>query len=377
MSMADRDGWIWYDGKMVPWRDATTHVLTHTLHYGMGVFEGVRCYKTADGPGDLPPARPHRPAVPLGADLRHEDPVHARTSSTEAQRACVRDNKLESCYLRPIAFYGSRRDGRRREVQSGARRDRRVAVGRVPRRRRARKGHPRQDVVVSRTIIRTSRCAARRPCRNYAVSILANQEATHDGYEEAMLLDPQGYVCQGSGENVFIVRDGKLHTPDLSGGALAGITRDTIITVRRASSASRCIERRITRDEFYVADEAFFTGTAAEVTPIREFDHRPIGDGGRGPITAKLQAMFFDAVNGRNPAHERVADAGVTMTDDATHGRRRRARRRTCRCSARIRRCRCGARIRACSSTSPTPAKRCAPIAARATASKAARKAGH
>jgi branched-chain amino acid aminotransferase len=137
---------------------------------------------------------------------------------------------------------------------------------------------------------------------NYAVSILANQEATHDGYEEAMLLDPQGYVCQGSGENVFLVRDGKLHTPDLSGGALAGITRETIIQFA-AELGIPVSERRITRDEFYVADEAFFTGTAAEVTPIREFDHRPIGDGRRGPMTTRLQAMFFDAVNGRDPAH--------------------------------------------------------------------------
>jgi branched-chain amino acid aminotransferase len=137
---------------------------------------------------------------------------------------------------------------------------------------------------------------------NYTVSILANQEATHDGYEEAMLLDPQGFVCQGSGENVFLVRDGKLHTPDLSGGALAGITRDTIMQFA-GELGIPVSERRITRDEFYVADEAFFTGTAAEVTPIREYDHRPIGEGRRGPITARLQTMFFDTVNGRDPAH--------------------------------------------------------------------------
>jgi branched-chain amino acid aminotransferase len=143
-------------------------------------------------------------------------------------------------------------------------------------------------------------CNAKAVC-NYAVSILANQEATHDGYEEAMLLDPQGYVCQGSGENVFLVRDGKLHTPDLSGGALNGITRDTIITFANELGIP-VIERRITRDEFYIADEAFFTGTAAEVTPIREYDNRPIGEGSRGPITAKLQKLFFDTVNGRNPS---------------------------------------------------------------------------
>jgi len=135
---------------------------------------------------------------------------------------------------------------------------------------------------------------------NYAVSILANQEATHDGYEEAMLLDPQGFVCQGSGENVFIVRDGKLHTPDLSSGALNGITRDTIITFANELGIP-VIERRITRDELYICDEAFFTGTAAEVTPIRELDNRQIGSGSRGPITTRLQSLFFDTVNGRNP----------------------------------------------------------------------------
>jgi len=136
---------------------------------------------------------------------------------------------------------------------------------------------------------------------NYTVSILSNQEALHDGYEEAMLLDPQGFICQGSGENVFIVRDGKLHTPDLSGGALNGITRDTIITFANELKIP-VVERRITRDEVYIADEAFFTGTAAEVTPIRELDNRTIGTGTRGPVTTRLQALFFDAVNGRNPA---------------------------------------------------------------------------
>ncbi|HEX8740108.1 MAG TPA: branched-chain amino acid transaminase, partial [Casimicrobiaceae bacterium] len=144
-------------------------------------------------------------------------------------------------------------------------------------------------------------CGAKAVC-NYAVSILANQEATHDGYEEAMLLDPQGYVCQGSGENVFIVRDGVLHTPDLAGGALAGITRATIITFADELGI-RVVERRITRDEIYVADEAFFTGTAAEVTPIRELDQRPIGSGARGPVTERLQKRFFDAVNGRDAEH--------------------------------------------------------------------------
>ena len=236
MSMADRDGWIWYDGKMVPWRDATTHVLTHTLHYGMGVFEGVRCYKTDRGSGDLPPARPHRAAVPLRADLRHEDPVHRRAADGRAAR--VRARQQARVVLHPadrVLRLASRWASRRSRIRCSSRspRGRGVRTSAPTGSKRASASRRRR----TRTTIRTSRCAARRPCRNYAVSILANQEATHDGYEEAMLLDPQGYVCQGSGENVFIVRDGKLHTPDLSGGALAGITRETIIAVRRRSSA--------------------------------------------------------------------------------------------------------------------------------------------
>jgi branched-chain amino acid aminotransferase len=296
MSMADRDGWIWYDGKMVPWRDATTHVLTHTLHYSMGVFEGVRCYKTAQGPavfrlGDHTD-RLYNSARIFGMKIPFE-----RQQLIDAQVECVRRNGLESCYIRPLVFYGSHAMGvaaRSNPV--------RVAIAAWPwgaylgaeglekgiRVRTSSFTHHHPNITM---------CNAKAVC-NYAVSILANQEATHDGYEEAMLLDPQGYVCQGSGENVFIVRGGKLHTPDLSGGALNGITRDTIITFARELGIE-VLERRIPRDEFYIADEAFFTGTAAEVTPIREYDNRPIGRGTRGPVTTKLQSMFFDAVNGR------------------------------------------------------------------------------
>ena len=282
MSMADRDGWIWYDGKMVPWRDATTHVLTHTLHYGMGVFEGVRAYKTSDGP----------------AIFRLSD--HTDRLFRSAQIACVRDNKLESCYLRPLVFYGSTAMGVAAKSNPV-----RVAIAAWPW-----GAYLGADGLEKGIRVKTSSfthhhpnitmCNAKAVC-NYAVSILANQEAAHDGYEEAMLLDPQGFICQGSGENVFIVRDGKLHTPDLSGGALNGITRDTIITFA-GELGIPVIERRITRDEIYICDEAFFTGTAAEVTPIREFDNRPIGEGRRGPVTARLQKLFFDTVNGHNPA---------------------------------------------------------------------------
>jgi branched-chain amino acid aminotransferase len=297
MSMADRDGWIWYDGRMVPWRDATTHVLTHTLHYGMGVFEGVRCYKTPAGPAIfrladhttrfLNSARIFAMKIPYG----HEELM-------AAQVECVRRNDLDACYIRPLAFYGSNAMGvaaRSNPVH--------VAIGAWPwgaylgaeglekgiRVKTSSFTHHHPNITMSQ---------AKAVC-NYAVSILANQEVTQDGYDEAMLLDPQGFVCQGSGENVFIVRGGALHTPDLSGGALNGITRTTIIEFAQELGIP-VHERRITRDEIYIADEAFFTGTAAEVTPIREYDHRPVGDGTRGPVTTRLQQMFFDAVYGRD-----------------------------------------------------------------------------
>ena len=301
MSMADRDGWIWYDGKMMPWRDATTHVLTHTLHYGMGVFEGVRCYKTARGPAIFR-LTDHTERLFRSARIFGMKIPFTADELNDAQRACVRDNTLESCYIRPIAFYGSNAMGVAAKSNPVM-----VAIAAWPW-----GAYLGAEGIEKGIRVRTSSYTHHHPnitmcgakaVSNYSVSILANQEATHDGYEEAMLLDPQGYICQGSGENVFIVRDGKLHTPDLAGGALAGITRATIMEFA-SELGIPVLERRITRDEVYVADEAFFTGTAAEVTPIREFDHRPIGEGRRGPLTERLQRMFFDTVNGRNPAHE-------------------------------------------------------------------------
>jgi branched-chain amino acid aminotransferase len=298
MSMADRDGWIWYDGRMVPWRDATTHVLTHTLHYGMGVFEGVRCYRTERGPAIFR-LRDHTDRLFRSARIFAMKIPFTPEELFEAQRACVRENRLDSCYIRPIAFYGSVAMGVAAKSNPV-----RVAIAAWPW-----GAYLGADGLEKGIRVKTSSFTHHHPnitmgvakaVANYSVSILANQEATHDGYEEAMLLDPQGYICQGSGENVFIVRDGKLHTPDLSGGALNGITRDTIITFANELGIP-VLERRITRDEFYIGDEAFFTGTAAEVTPIREYDNRPIGSGTRGPITTKLQQMFFDAVNGRDP----------------------------------------------------------------------------
>ena len=300
MSMADRDGWIWYDGKMVPWRDATTHVLTHTLHYGMGVFEGVRCYATDKGPAVFR-LRDHTNRLFRSARIFAMQIPFTPDEIFEAQRACVRENRLESCYIRPISFYGWVAMGVAARTNPV-----RVAIAAWPwgaylGAEGLEKGIRVKTSSYTHHHVNVTMCGAK-AVANYSVSILANQEATQDGYEEAMLLDPQGYICQGSGENVFIVRDGKLHTPDLAGGALAGITRDTVMQFA-AELGIPVLERRITRDEVYVADEAFFTGTAAEITPIREFDHRPIGNGARGPVTTRLQTMFFDTVNGRDPKH--------------------------------------------------------------------------
>ncbi|MFO1398616.1 MAG: branched-chain amino acid transaminase [Burkholderiales bacterium] len=301
MSMAEREGWIWFDGKMVPWRDATTHVLTHTLHYGMGVFEGVRCYKTVDGPAIFR-LRDHTDRLFNSALIYQMKLPFSKEQIDEAQLECVRRNKLESCYLRPIAFYGSHAMGVAAKSNPVL-----VAIAAWPW-----GAYLGAEAIEKGIRVKTSSYTHHHPnitmCNakavgNYTVSILSNQEALHDGYEEAMMLDPQGFVCQGSGENVFLVRNGALHTPDLSSGALDGITRRTIITFANELGIP-VHERRITRDEFYIADEAFFTGTAAEVTPIRELDNRTIGGGSRGPITSRLQALFFETVSGRNAAHK-------------------------------------------------------------------------
>jgi branched-chain amino acid aminotransferase len=299
MSMADRDGWIWYDGKMVPWREATTHVLTHTLHYGMGVFEGVRAYKTAQGPAIFR-LRDHTDRLYRSAHIFGMKIPFEKDELDAAQLACVRDNQLESCYIRPIAFYGSQAMGVAAKSNQV-----RVAVAAWPWGaylgvEGLEKGIRVKTSSFTRHHVNITMTGAK-ACANYLNSILANQEATHDGYDEALLLDPQGYVSEGSGENIFLVIDAALHTPELGSGALRGITRDTVMVLARELGYA-IHERRITRDEVYCADEAFFTGTAAEITPIRELDNRPIGAGHRGPVTARLQAIYFDTVNGRNPA---------------------------------------------------------------------------
>lgn len=299
MSMADRDGLIWYDGKMVPWREATTHVLTHTLHYGMGVFEGVRAYETAQGTAifrlEEHTERLLRSAHILGMKLPYD-----KATLMQAQIEAVRQNGLKSGYIRPMAFYGAEAMGISAKTLSTH-----VIVAAWPwgaylGQEALEKGIRVKTSSFSRHHVNVTMCKAKAN-GNYLNSILAHREAEHDGYDEALLLDVDGFVAEGSGENIFIVRRGKLYTPDLT-SALEGITRDTIIRLA-AEVGIEVIEKRITRDEVYAADEAFFTGTAAEVTPIRELDNRVIGAGTRGPITERLQAMYFDCVHGRSPAH--------------------------------------------------------------------------
>ena len=299
MSMADRDGVIWYDGKMVPWREATTHVLTHTLHYGMGVFEGVRAYKTDKGTAIFR-LKEHTDRLFNSAHIFGMKMPFDKATLMEAQKAAVRENKLESGYIRPLVFYGAEAMGISAKTLTTH-----VIVAAWPwgaylGQEALEKGIRVKTSSFTRHHVNVNMCRAK-SVSTYTNSILSHQEAAHDGYDEALLLDVDGYVAEGSGENIFIVKNGKLYTPDLT-SCLEGITRASIIEMAGEMGVP-VIEKRITRDEVYCAEEAFFTGTAAEVTPIRELDNRTIGAGKRGPVTEKLQAMFFDAVKGKSAKH--------------------------------------------------------------------------
>jgi len=295
-TFADRDGLIWYDGKMVPWRDATTHVLTHTLHYGMGAFEGERAYKTDTGTAIFR-LQDHTDRLFRSAHILGMDIPFSKDEINEATLAAVRENNLETAYIRPMCFYGSegmglRADNLKTHVVIAA-----WEWGRYLGEDGLEKGIRIRTSSFSRHHVNVSMCKAKANGQ-YINSMMALQEALNDGYDEALLLDTQGFVAEGSGENIFIVRNGILYTPDLT-AALEGITRDTIFQLAK-DEGLEIREKRITRDEVYVADEAFFTGSAAEVTPIRELDNRTIGNGGRGPITEKLQSTYFDLVHGRH-----------------------------------------------------------------------------
>ncbi|AFT68928.1 Branched chain amino acid aminotransferase apoenzyme [Alloalcanivorax dieselolei B5] len=295
MSMADRDGVIWLDGKLVPWRDAKVHVLTHSLHYGMGVFEGVRAYETDKGPAIFR-LREHTDRLFNSAHILNMKVPYAKDVINQAQIDVVRENKLPHAYLRPLVFYGSEGMGLR---AAGLNVHVAVAAWEWP-------SYMSPEALELGIKVRTSSytrhhvnitmCKAK-SSGSYMNSMLALNEALSGGADEALLLDNEGYVAEGSGENVFLIRDKVLYTPELT-SCLDGITRKTIIQLAE-ERGYKVREKRLTRDEFYIADEAFFTGTAAEVTPIRELDGRIIGEGKRGPITEQLQAVYFDLVRGK------------------------------------------------------------------------------
>jgi len=290
---------IWMNGKFVKWDDAKVHVLTHTLHYGTGVFEGIRCYKTDSGSAVFR-LQEHVGRLFDSAHILQMEMPFTREAVAEAILETIRVNKIEACYIRPIAFLGYGAMGifpKENPVQvsiavwpwgsylgeEGLKNGIRVKISSFNR------PH------VNATMVRSKTTA------NYANSLLAKREALKNGYDEAMLLDTDGYVAEGSGENVFIVRKGVIKTPPLT-SILEGITRDAIMQIA-AERGMRLVEERFTRDELYVADEAFFTGTAAEITPIREVDNRSIGEGKPGPVTKELQSAFFDIVHGRDSRH--------------------------------------------------------------------------
>lgn len=300
MSMADQDGFIWFNGNLVEWRNAQTHVLTHTLHYGMGVFEGVRAYETQNGTAIFR-LQDHTKRLFNSAKITGMHLPFTIEEINQAHIEVVKANKLASCYFRPMAFYGSNKLGvapDQNDVQvivaawpwgaylgeEGMQKGIRVQISSFTRH------HPNITMIKAKAN------------GNYMNSIMANTEATRNGYDEAIMLDSNGFVAEGSGENIFIVNDGKLYTPALD-AALDGITRRTVMAIATDMNLT-VTEKHITRDEVYCADEVFFTGTAAEVTPIREVDGRVIGCGSRGTLTTEIQQRYFDIVHGKNTKYE-------------------------------------------------------------------------
>jgi branched-chain amino acid aminotransferase len=297
--MDDRDGFIWYDGRLVPWRSATTHVLSHSLHYGVAVFEGVRAYETPLGTAVFRLAE-HTDRLFGSAHIYRMKIPFTRSELMDAQREVVRANGLDAGYLRPIAFYGPEKMGIH---PAGARVH--VAIAAWP------WGAYLGPEAQARGIrVKTSSFARHhvnvtmpraKLAATYANSVLASMEAHDDGYDEALLLDVDGFVAEGPGENLFVVKDGQLYEPELA-SALTGITRDAVITLARERGYPFAA-RRLTRDDVYLADEAFFCGTAAEVTPIVELDRRTIGSGAPGPCRRTLASAFMEAATGRDPRH--------------------------------------------------------------------------
>jgi branched-chain amino acid aminotransferase len=296
---------IWMDSKLVPWEKANVHVLTHTLHYGLGVFEGIRCYKTEKGPAVFR-LKDHIKRLEDSAKLVGMRLPYSADELVQATKETIKANEIEECYIRPIAFYGY---GVMGLDPKGSRVNMAIAVWSWG----TYLGEEGLEHGIRAKISPWLRIHPRilppqaKVVANYANSILAKVDALNSGYDEAILLNIDGYVAEGPGENVFIVKNGKLITPPISSGALVGITRDSIIKIAHDEGIS-FEESDFKPDELYAADEAFFTGTAAEVTPIREVDGKPIGGGKRGPITERLQRIFFNAVRGKEPKYESWLD---------------------------------------------------------------------
>lgn len=299
-TMENKGDFIWFDGELSPWRDTKTHVLTHSLHYGLGVFEGVRAYQTEKGTAIFRLAEhTHRlfdSAKILGMSIPYTE-AEINAATCEA----VRVNKLDNAYIRPLCFYGSEGMGIRADKLQVHTAIAAWDWGRYFPEETFATGLSIRTSSYTRHHVNVTMCRAK-ATGNYMNSILALQEAVRCGYDEALLLDAQGYVTEGSGENFFIVKDEVLYTPTLT-SALNGITRATIIQLAQ-EMGYKIVEKFITRDETYIADEAFFTGTAAEVMPIRKIDDRQIGTGKRGVITEKLQSRYFDIVYGREAAYD-------------------------------------------------------------------------
>ncbi len=299
MSMHDRDGWIWFDGALKPWRDAATHVLSHTLHYGLGVFEGLRVYETARGPAIFRLAD-HTERLMQSAHILGIKLPYSRPQLETAQCEVVRANQMRSGYIRPLVFLGSEKMG---VNPDGAQVH--VAIAAWPWAAYLGETALTHGIRVkissfARHHVNVQMCRSK-SVSTYANSILANREARADGYDEALLLDTDGFVAEGSGENIFLVRDGRLIEPEIA-SALDGITRRTVLTLAREAGIETT-SRRVTRDELYIADEVFLTGTAAEITPVIEVDRRAIGAGAPGPLTRALQKQFFACTSGADTAH--------------------------------------------------------------------------
>jgi branched-chain amino acid aminotransferase len=293
---------IWLDGQLLPWDEARVHVLTHTLHYGLGVFEGIRCYRTDDGRSAVFRLAEHVRRLYESAHINLLDVPFPREVVTQAVVECLHANRLPEGYIRPLVFIGDGAMG-----LNPADNPIRVAVivwpwGKYLGDEGMERGIAARVSSFTRHHV-NAKMQKGKTCGDYVNSILAKREALLDGYDEAILLDATGLVAEASGENLFLVRDGEVRTPPLA-NVLEGITRASVIEIAR-DKGMVVREVPLTRDELYVADEVFLTGTAAEVTPVREIDHRKVGAGRRGPITKALQDAFFDVVAGRDRKYER------------------------------------------------------------------------